>query len=82
MSPADRDVIELQQRQLLQQNRQQIDELEKLTEKPTAAVPLSVCPGSDLCVTVHQISVSGAAHLSEKRRRELVTPLKGNWSPP
>ncbi len=78
LSPADRDIIELQQRQLLQQNRQQRDELEKQTEKPSAALPSPVYPGSGPCVTIHQITVSGAPHLSEKRRKELVTSREGN----
>lgn len=74
LSPADRDTIQQQQRELLEQNRQQRQELQrsltpKLPSSPDAA-PLSGGP----CFTINTLHLDGAEHLPDSARRRLTQP--------
>ena len=72
LSPADRDSIEQQQRQLLQQNQQQRQELERSTPV-TPAPPISPQPGGP-CFEIHSITLPGADHLPARAQQKLIQP--------
>lgn len=73
LSPADRDSIEQQQRQLLQQNQQQREELQR-SQKPdiTPVQPTSAAKGP--CFDIHSITFTGATLLNARVQRQLTQP--------
>lgn len=72
LSPADRDSIEQQQRQLLQQNQQQRQELERST--PITPAPQTPAQPGGPCFDIHEITLSGADHMSARIRQKLTQP--------
>lgn len=72
LSPADRDSIEQQQRQLLQQNQQQRQELERSSTK--IVVPQTPAQLGGPCFDIHTITLSGAETMPARVQRELTQP--------
>lgn len=76
LSPADRDTVRQRQEQLLQQNQQQRDELERAVVLPrTGTLPT---PGQDggPCFTIHTITLPGATLISPAQQQALTAPWR------
>lgn len=75
ISPADRDSIEQQQQQLLRQNQQQRDALEKAIPLPQVRTPQpEKGPVSGPCFTLQRIVLEGATQMSPRQQKKLVAP--------
>jgi len=72
LSPADRDSIEQQQRQLLLQNQQQRQELERST--PLAPAPQTAPKPGGPCFDIHTITLRGADHMPARIQQKLTQP--------
>lgn len=72
LSPADRDSIEQQQRQLLQQNQQQRQELERST--PITPAPQTPVHTGGPCFDIHTITLLGADKMPARDQRKLTQP--------
>lgn len=71
LSPADRDSIQQQQRELLEQNRQQRQELQRnLTPTLPASAESNASSGGP-CFTITTLRLEGADHLPAGARQEL-----------
>jgi len=77
LSPADRDTIRQQQEQLLLQNQQQREELERSTPLPRAATPAPAQPATGPCFQINKIILSGATLPSRKAQQKLTAPWRG-----
>jgi hemolysin activation/secretion protein len=73
LSPADRDSIEQQQRQLLEQNQQQRQELQRSTSLSVTPAPQSTRPGGP-CFDIHTITLTGAEKMPAGVQQELTRP--------
>lgn len=73
ISPADRDAIQQQQRELLEQNRLQREALERSIAPLSPAQP-EAPSSTGICFLIHTIQLSGADHLSEQARQRLIQP--------
>ena len=74
LSPADRDTIQQQQRELLEQNQQQRQELQRsLTPKLSLPSDASSATGGP-CFTINAIRLEGAEHLPVGAQRQLTQP--------
>lgn len=72
--PADRDTIQQQQQQLLEQNQRQRNELDRSITLP-ASPPAAVTPvDKGPCFTLSRITFTGATKLAERQRRNLTAP--------
>jgi hypothetical protein len=65
LSPADRNTVEQQQQNILQQNQRQRDELERSAEQPRFTPPVPASPASGPCFTISRITLDGATLLNE-----------------
>ncbi|MEQ4453876.1 ShlB/FhaC/HecB family hemolysin secretion/activation protein [Kosakonia sp. YIM B13605] len=74
LSPADRDAVRQQQEQLLRQNQQQRDELERATPLPRAGRTPSDTQAGGPCFDIHTITLSGVTLISEKAQQKLLAP--------
>ncbi|MEN0582626.1 MULTISPECIES: ShlB/FhaC/HecB family hemolysin secretion/activation protein [unclassified Kosakonia] len=74
LSPADRDTVRQQQEQLLRQNQQQRDELERATPLPRAGRTPSDTQAGGPCIDIHTITLSGVTLISEKAQQKLLAP--------
>ncbi|MCT4714510.1 ShlB/FhaC/HecB family hemolysin secretion/activation protein [Enterobacteriaceae bacterium H18W14] len=74
LSPADRNTIEQQQQNLLEQNQRQRDELDRSAELPRFTSPEPASPASGPCFTITHISLDGATLLSESQSGRLTAP--------
>jgi len=72
LSPADRDSIEQQQRQLLQQNQQQRQELQRST--PITPAPQTPPQPGGPCFDIHTITLRGADHMPARQQQQLTQP--------
>lgn len=77
LSPADRNTIDQQQQQLLRQNQQQRESLERATPIPRPAAPMLPATPSGPCFTIHHITLDGATLIDERRQQKLVQPWQG-----
>jgi hemolysin activation/secretion protein len=73
LSPADRDTIQQQQRELLQQNQQQRQELQRSLTPVLPKTPAATAPGGP-CFTITTIRLEGASHLPARARQALTQP--------
>lgn len=74
LSPADRDTIQQQQRDLLEQNRQQRQELQR-SQAPILPAPAQSLPSSGgPCFTINTVRLDGADHLPASAQRRLTQP--------
>ncbi|HCT9095209.1 TPA: ShlB/FhaC/HecB family hemolysin secretion/activation protein [Serratia liquefaciens] len=74
LSPADRDTIQQQQRELLEQNQQQRQELQRSL---TPALPPPASPNANAggpCFSITHIRLEGADHLPASAQRKLTQP--------
>ncbi|WP_140418303.1 ShlB/FhaC/HecB family hemolysin secretion/activation protein, partial [Kosakonia oryzendophytica] len=74
LSPADRDAVRQQQEQLLLQNQQQRDELERSIPLPRAGQSAPASQPGGPCFTVHTITLSGVTLISAKAQQKLTAP--------
>lgn len=76
VNPAEQDVIERQQKALLEQAQQQRDDLQNTTDLPPLPQPIS---GTDdkTCHNVNRIAFLGAEHLSWSVKQKLVSSYQG-----
>ncbi|MBV8043052.1 ShlB/FhaC/HecB family hemolysin secretion/activation protein [Pluralibacter sp.] len=76
LSPADRDSIQQQQQQLLEQNQRQRDELERSTLLPRlpTARPAETAKGP--CFTVSRIALEGATQMSPREQQRVTAPWR------
>ncbi|WP_435929259.1 ShlB/FhaC/HecB family hemolysin secretion/activation protein [Dryocola sp. BD613] len=74
LSPADKNTIEQQQQNLLQQNQSQRDELERSVELPRFTSPEPASPASGPCFIITRITLDGATLLSGKQASRLSAP--------
>lgn len=70
LSPADRDTIQQQQRELLQQNQQQRQELQRTLTPTLPQAPTAATPGGPY-FTINTIRLEGANHLPASARQSL-----------
>ncbi|CAI1840856.1 ShlB/FhaC/HecB family hemolysin secretion/activation protein [Serratia quinivorans] len=71
LSPADRDTIQQQQRELLEQNQQQRQELQRSLTPTLPATPAPSANAGGPCFTITQIQLEGAEHLPASAQRKL-----------
>jgi len=74
LSPADRDAVLQQQEQLLIQNQQQRDELERSTPLPRASQATPTLPAAGPCFDIHTIALDGVTLISAKTQQKLISP--------
>ena len=74
LSPADRDTIQQQQLQLLEQNQRQRDELERSTPLPRSSAPVVPPTTEGPCFTISRIEVRGATLLSPRDAATVTSP--------
>ncbi len=72
LTPADRDTILQQQQDLLLQNRQQREEIQRSLQ-PRLASPVAQ-PDQGPCFTIRHIDIENATLLSDPARNRLITP--------
>ena len=77
LSPADRDSIEQQQQQILRQNQQQRDSLERAVPLPRAAQPAVPETNNGPCFTISRIVLDGATLIDARRQEKLLAPWQG-----
>jgi len=73
LSPADRDSIGQQQRQLLEQNQQQREDLQRSNSPAISTPPVTVRPGGP-CFDIHSITLSGAEKMSASVQQKITEP--------
>ncbi|CAI1890618.1 Hemolysin transporter protein shlB precursor [Serratia quinivorans] len=71
LSPADRDTIQQQQRDLLEQNQQQRQELQRSLTPTLPATPVPSANTGGPCFTISRIQLEGAEHLPASAQRKL-----------
>ncbi|VTM49323.1 polypeptide-transport-associated domain-containing protein ShlB-type [Klebsiella pneumoniae] len=76
LSPADRDSIEQQQQQLLRQNQQQRDALERAIPFPDVSRPGEPAPVKGPCFTIHTIVLDGVTLMTSRQQQKLLAPLQ------
>lgn len=69
LSPADRDSIEQQQQQLLRQNQQQRESLERATPSLHAAMPAQAEASDGPCFSIHRIALDGATLIDPRQQQ-------------
>ncbi|WP_368747448.1 POTRA domain-containing protein [Enterobacter cancerogenus] len=74
LSPADRNTIQQQQQQLLQENQRQREELERSVVLPGSAKPVNVPSTQGACFVISQIELSGATLFSTSAKKSLIAP--------
>jgi hemolysin activation/secretion protein len=74
LSPADRNTVEQQQQNILQQNQRQRDELERSAEQPRFTPPVPASPASGPCFTISRITLDGATLLNDRQASRLTAP--------
>ncbi|HEY3592210.1 MAG TPA: ShlB/FhaC/HecB family hemolysin secretion/activation protein [Buttiauxella sp.] len=74
LSPADRDSIEQQQQQLLNQNQQQRDSLERAVPLTRPSQPEKTVPATGPCFTISRIVLDGATLIDARRQQKLLSP--------
>lgn len=77
LSPADRDSIEQQQQQLLNQNQQQRDSLERAVPLTRPSQPEKHVPTTGSCFTISRIVLDGATLIDARRQQTLLSPWQG-----
>ncbi len=71
ISPADRDAVQQQQQELLQQNSQQRQSLQRSITPSLPATRPPVAPPGGPCFLISSIELAGAEHLPAQAQREL-----------
>lgn len=77
LSPADRDSIQQQQQNLLEQSQQQRDSLERVVPQPRSSQPESSATASGPCFTISHIALDGATLMDVRRQQKLLAPWHG-----
>lgn len=77
LSPADRDAVRQQQQQILDQNQQQRDELERSTALPTAQPARPVAPSAGPCFRINTLRLTGVTLISPRQQQQLLAPWQG-----
>jgi hemolysin activation/secretion protein len=75
-SPGDRDLIRERQQRQLDEQRQRLDELQKLPGQQRPVAP--AVPGEEEhCVNIQRIHIKGGDRIPEARQSEIVAPFEG-----
>lgn len=74
LSPADRDSIEQQQQQLLRQNQQQRDSLERAAPLPGISPEGALPPEEGPCFRIHTIVLNGTTLITPRQQQALLAP--------
>ncbi|MBT1822383.1 ShlB/FhaC/HecB family hemolysin secretion/activation protein [Enterobacter hormaechei] len=74
LSPADRNTIQQQQQQLLDENQRQREELERSAIVPRPVTPDDAFTPQGPCFVIHRIELSGATLLSPSAKNRLTAP--------
>lgn len=74
LSPADRNTIQQQQQQLLDENQRQREELERSVVLPRPVQPDSTASPQGPCFAISRIELTGASLLSPLAKERLVAP--------
>lgn len=74
LSPAERNAVEQQQQQLLEQNQRQRDELERSTPLSRPTTPAAPPAAEGPCFTISRIEISGNTKLSQRDADKLTAP--------
>ncbi len=74
LSPADRNTIQQQQQQLLNENQRQREELERSVELPRAVEPERSSVSQGPCFTITRIELTGATLLTPSATKRLTAP--------
>ncbi|MRS17323.1 ShlB/FhaC/HecB family hemolysin secretion/activation protein [Enterobacteriaceae bacterium RIT691] len=77
LSPADRDSIDQQQQQLLRQNQQQRDSLERSAPLTRPSTPGQPVAPSGPCFTINHIVLDGATLINPRQQQKLLSPWQG-----
>lgn len=75
--PTDRDSIEQQQQQLLRQNQQQREALERNIPIISPPIPRPSATSSGPCFTINLIVLNGATIIDQRQRQKLLSPWQG-----
>jgi hemolysin activation/secretion protein len=78
LTPADHDAVRQQQEQLLRQNQQQRDELERSTPLPRSSQSAPSAASGGPCFDIHTITLSGATLMSARAQQQLLAPWQNN----
>jgi hemolysin activation/secretion protein len=73
LNPADRDLIRQEQQELLRQNQQQRDDLQR-SLSPLPPVESQSETDNGPCFYIHKIYINNATLLSDKKQREIIKP--------
>lgn len=77
LSPADRDSIEQKQQQLLQQNQQQRDSLERVIPLKQPSAPENTVALTGSCFTINHVMLDGATLINARKKQVLLAPWLG-----
>lgn len=77
LSPADRNSIQQQQQQLLDQNQQQRDELQRATPIPQERLSSAPADAAGPCFTLNRITLQNATLMSPREQQKMIRPWQG-----
>lgn len=77
LSPADRDSIEQQQQQLLRQNQQQRESLDRAVPLPRTTLPSAPDAMKGPCFTINRVVLDGSSLINQRQQQMLFAPWQG-----
>ncbi|MBD8163320.1 ShlB/FhaC/HecB family hemolysin secretion/activation protein [Erwinia persicina] len=77
LSPADRDAVRQQQQQILDQNQQQRDELERSTALPEVRTAAQPAVPDGPCFRITTVHLTGSTLISPRQQQQLMAPWQG-----
>ncbi|EOQ49891.1 TPA: ShlB/FhaC/HecB family hemolysin secretion/activation protein [Citrobacter braakii] len=77
LSPADRDSIEQQQQQLLRQNQQQRESLDRAVPLPRTTLPSAPEATNGPCFTINRVVLDGSSLINQRQQQMLFASWQG-----
>lgn len=77
LSPADRDSIEQQQQQLLRQNQQQRESLDRAAPLPRTTLPSAPEATNGPCFTINRVVLDGSSLINQRQQQMLFASWQG-----
>lgn len=77
LSPADRDSIEQQQQQLLRQNQQQRESLDRAAPLPRTTLPSAPEATNGPCFTINRVVLDGSSLMNQRQQQMLFASWQG-----
>ncbi|ENV9336537.1 ShlB/FhaC/HecB family hemolysin secretion/activation protein [Klebsiella aerogenes] len=77
LSPADRDSIEQQQQQLLRQNQQQRESLDRAVPLPRTTLPSAPDAMKGSCFTINRVVLDGSSLINQRQQQMLFASWQG-----